>query len=66
MFTASRKAKIKQEYEKDPNWHRDLIDAGLHHHARVMKAIVDGHSVTGIEVDDLYNLIKSSKQQKDE
>lgn len=66
MFMAERKKYIKAEYEKDKDWIRDLIDAGLEHHARVMRRIVNGDPVTGIEADDLFHLIKSSKQQKDE
>ena len=66
MFTAARKKYIKAEYEKDKDWPRDLIDAGLEDQAKVMRRIVNGDSVTGIEVDDLYTLIKNSKQQKDE
>jgi len=66
MFTANRKSKIKKEYEQDPSWIDDLNGAGLGEMAKVMRKIVDGEPVSGIEVDDLYNLILSSKQQKDE
>lgn len=67
MFKAARKKYyIKAEYKKDKEWLRDLIESGLGHHAKVMKRIVNGDSVTGTEVDELYKLIRDSKQQKDD
>lgn len=49
----------------DDEWINDLLDAGLADHARTLKRIMTDQSVTEIQTDDLFHLMKNASKQRE-